>query len=290
MCSGTHPFSDWAGPADQPEPALQAAGRRTCSGWPGGCRSSACTSTSASARPRRRWPSPTPSRATSRTSSRCRHRAPTGRAATPAWHRVAARCSRACQRPGCRQPIENWADFEQFMETLVSSAAITDGARGLVGHPPPSGLRHGRAADVRRHPDDVGDLRRRRAGPEPGRPDSTTSIDRGYTLPGSRELDRPRRTSGGPARHGLDTGSDHRRAGQPRAGADVDRRAARRAGPDGPQARVRRGAAAGRARSSTGPSYERQRRVGSRRDRRAAGPQAVVDLLIAELESDVVGT
>ena len=54
---------------------------------------------------------------------------------------------------GLPAPIENWPDFERFMETLVSAEAITIDPGGVVGHPPPPRLRHRRAADVRRPAD-----------------------------------------------------------------------------------------------------------------------------------------
>ena len=43
-------------PVDQPRPPLRTSSSTTCSGWPGGCRSSGCTSTSGSARRTRCMP------------------------------------------------------------------------------------------------------------------------------------------------------------------------------------------------------------------------------------------
>ena len=121
----------------QPEPALRPARSRRCSGWPSGCRSSASTCTSASARPRRRWPSPTPWPATSRTSWRCRRRAPTGRATTPGWPRAAARCSRACPPPACPHQLDGLGRVRAVHGHARLRRGDQHDPRGVVGHPAP---------------------------------------------------------------------------------------------------------------------------------------------------------
>ena len=98
---GHPPVHRLADPADLAEGALPAAGRARCSGWPGGCRSSASTCTSASGRRRRRSRSSTRSASTCRTSWRCRRPRRSGSAATPGWRRRGPRSSRACRPPGC---------------------------------------------------------------------------------------------------------------------------------------------------------------------------------------------
>lgn len=186
---------------------------------------------------------------------------------------------------GLPAPIENWEDFERFMETLVSSAAISS-VREVWW-------------DVRPHPD-FGTVELRMCDGIPTMSEicaiaavaqSLVSwldgmIDRGYTLPRHREwVLRQNKWRAG--RHGLDTDliiDDSGRLQSIQAAVEdlLEELAptARKLGCGDELARVE-GILRG------GGSYARQRAAAA-----ATGPEdlkAVVDLLVRELESDVPG-
>ena len=91
---------------------------RTCSGWPGGSRSSRHP------RPRRRplagaaWRSSTPSPCTSLTSWPSGVESPSEKAPTPGWP-PAAQVFEGLRRPGVPYQLSGWDQFEQFHGTLI---------------------------------------------------------------------------------------------------------------------------------------------------------------------------
>jgi len=190
---------------------------------------------------------------------------------------------------GLPAPIENWADFEQFMETLVSSAAIST-VREVWW-------------DVRPHPD-FGTVELRMCDGIPTMSEICAVaavaqsmvtwldalIDRGYTLPRHREwILRQNKWRAG--RHGLDTEViiDERGGLRPLRSAVEDMLeelspSARKLGCETELARVE-GILRG------GPSYVRQRAAASAAaaDGGEADLRPVVDLLVREMETDVPG-
>ena len=221
MCSGTHPFSDWAEQQISPNPRyaqlveemqwlarrLQIFGIHVHVG----VRSPEKAIAIANAL-----------RRTSRTSSPSRRRARTGWATTPGWRRAAPRCSRACRRPACPYQLSGWDEFEQFMETLISAKAIQS-IREVWW-------------DIRPHPDfgtvelricdglpTMGEIARRR-GPQP--------------VPGrvAGQPDRPGLHAAGAAR----AGSSARTSGGPPATASTPRSSSTRRAPSGRSGRPSR--------------------------------------------------
>ena len=220
-----------------------------------------------------------PGRPTSRTSWRCRRRARTGRATTPAWRRAARRCSRACPPPACPPPLETWADFESSWTTLVAAEAIAT-VREVwwdIRPHPDFGTVELRMCDGM--PDAVGGRRGRRAGPEPGAPPRRPRRRRPRRRRATRLDPAGEQVAGRPLR-------PRRRAHRRRAGHACRRPAPsiERAGGAGPARRPPSWAAptswpASPTSSTSGPATERQRRGVRRRQeplgrRRPARPRA----------------
>jgi carboxylate-amine ligase len=188
---------------------------------------------------------------------------------------------------GLPAPIENWADFEQFMETLVSSAAIKT-VREVWW-------------DIRPHPDfGTVELRMCDGIPTMSEICAVAALaqslvarldhldDRGYTLPRYREwVLRQNKWRAG--RHGLETDLiiDAQGSLEPVRTSIVElldelEPTARKLGCAGELSRV--------GGILEGPSYQRQRRVARDCGDGSLDLKPVVDLLIAELETDEVGT
>ena len=125
MCSGTHPFSDWADQEISPNPRyaqlveemqwlarrLQIFGIHVHVGVRSAEKAIAIANALSDLHP------PLPRAA--------RRRAPTGWDATPASRPAARRCSRACPPPGSPTSSSGWDEFEKFMTTLVSARSIS---------------------------------------------------------------------------------------------------------------------------------------------------------------------
>ena len=118
MCSGTHPFTDWADPGDQPQPALRPADRgHAVAGPPAAdlrhprARRRALAGEGDADRQRAAPVHPALPRAVGVL-------ARSGRAPTPGWRRAAARCSRACRPPGCPTSSPAGTSSSSFMDTL----------------------------------------------------------------------------------------------------------------------------------------------------------------------------
>ena len=250
--------------------------------WPGGCRSSASTSTSACGRPRR-------SIAIANALTAYIPHFLALSASSPYWEGrdtgLASSRSKVFESlptAGLPYQLDDWAEFEQFMETLVVGPGHHQHPRGVVGHPPPPRLRHRRAAHLRRHPDPAGGGGAGRPGPEPGRV-ARHPHRAGETrspCPGSGSCEQNKWRA---ARHGIDAEiivDDQGTAGP----------AARRRSPSWSRSCRRSAARLGCLDELTanlevldhGPSYLRQRGVV------AAGGTLVdvVDSLVGELETD----
>jgi len=189
---------------------------------------------------------------------------------------------------GLPAPIEDWADFEQLMETPVSSAAISS-IRGVWW-------------DIRPHPD-FGTIELRMCDGLPTLSEVCalaamaqsmvtwldTFHDRGYTLPRHRDwVLRQNKWRAG--RHGLDTDVliDDRGGLQPLRAAIGDlleelSPTARRLDCSEELTRVE-------GILTHGPSYLRQRAAAPSTISAREDLKPVVDLLVAELETDRVGT
>lgn len=188
---------------------------------------------------------------------------------------------------GLPAPIENWADFEQFMETLVSSQAIST-VREVWW-------------DIRPHPD-FGTVELRMCDGIPTLSEVTAIaalaqclvthldmlFDRGFTLPRHRDwILRQNKWRAG--RHGLqaDVIVDERGTQQPVTAAITDLLAemapvAARLDCEADLARVA-------AIVEGGASYQRQRAMVDSAANGPIGLRPVVDLLVAELASDTPG-
>jgi len=186
---------------------------------------------------------------------------------------------------GLPAPIENWADFEQFMETLVSSAAIKT-VREVWW-------------DIRPHPD-FGTVELRMCDGIPSMSEICAIAalaqslvarldqldDRGYTLPRYRDwILRQNKWRAG--RHGLDTDLIIDAEGhlEPVRSSIVELLdelgpTARKLGCADELARV--------GQILDGPSYERQRKVAPEHIDQPTDLKPVVDLLINELITDEV--
>ncbi|QXC61840.1 glutamate--cysteine ligase [Aquihabitans sp. G128] len=188
---------------------------------------------------------------------------------------------------GLPAPIENWADFEQYMETLVSSAAIST-VREVWW-------------DIRPHPEfGTVELRMCDGIPTMSEICAVAALaqslvahldgldDRGFTLPRHKEwILRQNKWRAG--RHGLDTDLIVDQQGRLEPARDAITAlveevtpAAGRLGCTDELAHVGR-------MLEVGPSYERQRKVAGPD---AAGPDAlkpVVDALVRELATDTMG-
>ncbi len=187
---------------------------------------------------------------------------------------------------GLPAPIENWSDFEQFMETLVTSAAIKT-VREVWW-------------DIRPHPD-FGTVELRMCDGIPTMSEICAIAalaqslvarldqldDRGYTLPRYRDwILRQNKWRAG--RHGLDTDLiiDSRGNLEPVRTSIVELLdelgpTARKLGCNDELSRV--------SHILDGPSYERQRRVAPETICQPSDLKPVVDLLITELATDEVG-
>jgi glutamate---cysteine ligase / carboxylate-amine ligase len=188
---------------------------------------------------------------------------------------------------GLPAPIDDWADFEQFMETLVSSAAISS-VREVWW-------------DVRPHPD-FGTVELRMCDGIPTLTEITAIaalaqalvahldalIDRGFTLPRHREwvLQQNKWRAG---RHGLDTDliADDDGRLEPARTAIVDlveevMPTARKLDGDQHLAAVHRIL-------EVGPSYHRQRAVAPEVITEPSDLSVVVDALVRELATDELG-
>ncbi|MCU1353360.1 MAG: glutamate--cysteine ligase [Acidimicrobiales bacterium] len=187
---------------------------------------------------------------------------------------------------GLPAPLDSWADFEQFMETLVSSAAIST-VREVWW-------------DIRPHPD-FGTVELRMCDGIPSLSEICAVAalaqslvarldgldDRGFTLPRHREwVLRQNKWRAG--RHGLDTDVivDEQGHLEPLRTSITDlledlAPTAHKLGCDDELASVNRIL-------EVGPSYERQRRVAPATIAEPGDLKPVVDLLVAELETDEV--
>ena len=198
--------------------------------------------------------------------------APTGRATTPAWPRAGPRCSRACPPPGSRRPIESWEEFEELMETLVSSAAIST-VREVWW-------------DIRPHPD-FGTVELRMCDGIPTLSEVAaiaalgqclvshldTWLDEGLALPRRTRTGCCARTSGGPAATGSTPRSSSDDDGDVRPLRDVVRDLVERAGAHRRAPRTARASWPGsRASSTAGPATS----ASGPRWRRALGPGSSV--------------
>ena len=202
---------------------------------------------------------------TSPTCSRSRRRARTGRATTPGSRRAGSRSSRGFRRPGCPPVIEDWADFEQFMHTLVAAEAIKTIREVWWDVPPAPELRHGRAPHLRRGCRRCARSRRSArscsasctASTRSSTPASLPYIAREWTDPPEQVARRPLRAR---------RQAHRRRRGHP------DRRPATRSASSSTSSRRSRPSSGARPSSPTsarssrpGPSYARQRAVVRRR-------------------------
>ena len=78
-------------------------------------------------------------------------------ASSPFWHGLDTGMASARTKifeglptAGLPPQLDSYGDFETFMETLIAAERDRVGARGVVGRAAAPGLRHGRAAHVRR--------------------------------------------------------------------------------------------------------------------------------------------
>ena len=138
---------------------------------------------------------------------------------------------------GLPYQLSGWDEFENYMETLISTQRDRERARGLVGHPPAPGLRHRRAAHLRRAADPRRDRRGRRAVAVPGRAVRHPARPRLHPADAGELGAAGEQVAGGPLRPGRR--HRRRREGHRPAGAAGDPRPGRGPHPDGEAAGLR---------------------------------------------------
>ena len=202
------------------------------------------------------------------------------RRATPGWPRRAPRSSRACPPPGCPTSSRAGTEFEDYMETLISTHAI-ESVREVWW-------------DIRPHPD-FGTVELRICDGLPTLDEIgavaalaqclveqfDSQLDRGYTLPDAGGLgaagEQVARGPVRPRRRDRRRRQGHRPAGARRRSRDL----VEDLDADGPPARLRgRARPTSRGSSSVGASYQRQRAVAAAH---GGDLRAVVDSLLAEM-------
>lgn len=189
---------------------------------------------------------------------------------------------------GLPAPIDNWADFEQFMETLVSSDAIST-VREVWW-------------DIRPHPD-FGTVELRMCDGLPTLREVAavaalaqclvshldTLDDRGFTLPRHRDwVLRQNKWRAG--RHGLDTDFIVDETGRQEPAREAIATLVHEVTPAAQRLGCTEELAFINTMVETGPSYVRQRRVAPAEVRTPADLKPVVDQLVRELLTDEIGS